>query len=476
MDRLRVASDIIRGKTTDAQRIVTESININTGAIGIFGGLQENTDGKEFFEQVKIKDLENEGLDTLLHKVIKSDPAIDQIASFFTTLTTQQHQVTSESSRGERAIAEIIDLLEEKRNPLSLAVQHCASSLIVRGDICIETEFNEANRPENLWVPDPRWVNWRLVSEDGTQRWGLWTYGTGKWEEIKSPNVHYIAGEPLIGERSSRSPLQTALFPAISQSSMINSLQSILDIHAWAQTVFSVKKLELIKLENEGAQIEDVNAQINMAMELIAGKLAKKRPDQVMGVTDDIEPMKLPGGGEDYTFTKSIGELYDKRVSMGSKTPTTVGGPAERADYSTKEQGLFYSAYLLSSQEHIKAAIEWGFRRFMRSMGVSADPVYTSKSVNVQARMIEAEAYQAVMKGIGEAVKAGMPLPLAIEFFEEESGQTFSADLKARIEEEYMTPAPSSMADEEPEDIPEMQDNQYLAAALVQYLSKKKHA
>ena len=474
MDRLRVASGILRGKTTDSQRIVTESINVNTGAIGIFGGLQETTEGKDFFEQVSIKDLESEPLHTLLHKVIKSDPAIDQIASFFTTLTTQQHKVTSESSRGDRAIQEILDMLEAKKNPLSLAVSHCASSLIVRGDICIETEFNESNRPENLWVPDPRWVDWRLVSESGTQRWGLWTYGTGKWEEITSPNVHYIAGEPLIGERSSRSPLQTSLFPAISESSMINTLQSILDIHAWAQTVFSVKKLEMIKLENDGAHIEDINAQVLEAMELIKA-LGKKRPDQVMGVTDDIEPMHLPGGGEEYTFTKTIGELYDKRIAMGSKTPTTVGGPSERADYSTKENGLFYSAYLLGAQENIKDAIEWAFRRFFRSMGVSADPIYTSKSTNVQARMIEADAFAATMKGIAEAVKSGMPLPLAIEFFEEESGRTFSADLKARIEKEVMAPAPSPMGDPDGEaEEPEMQDNQYLAAALVQYFRKRR--
>ena len=466
-NRLKIASDIIRGKTIDSERIITERIDLNNGSIGIFGGLTEEGDNDGVFETVTVKELEDTNLHTLLPKIIKSDPAIDQIVSFFTTLVPQNHSVTAETSRGENAIQEILQMLEEKKNPLSLVVSHCASSLIMRGDICIETEFNESNKPENIWVPDPRWVEWRLISEKGNQRWALGNYNSNSsgrgsssiWKEIVSPNVHYISGEPLIGERSSRSPLQTALFPALSQSAMIRTLQSILDVHAWAQTVFVVKKLELIKLESEGADIEDVNAQIKEAMALIK-KLGKKRPDQVMGVTDDIEPMEMGGSGDKYLFTKDIGQLYDKRVAMGSKVPATIGGPAERSDYSTKEQGLFYSAYLQSSQERIRDAVEWAIKRFLRSMGVADDPIYTSKSINVQARMIESEAFLAVMTGIKAAVDAGMPLPLAIDIFEEEAGQKFSAKLKARIEKEYVKPA--DPVNDKPAQDPKMQDNNFI--------------
>lgn len=460
----------------DSERIVSEIFDINPNSVGIFGGLGINDQVNEYFEEVSVKDLQDMPLDELIPKVIRSDPAIDQVVSFFTTLVTQDHKVTSETSRGERAIKEILQMLEEKKNPIKLAVAHCASSLIMRGDICIETEFNDRNQPDNLWVPDPKWVEWRLLRKEGTERWAIGNYRGGSWKEIDSPNVWYRAGSPLIGDRSSRSPLQTALFPAISQTSMIRSLQSVIDIHAWAQTVFVVKKLEMIRLQADEGDIEDVNASVQEAMDLISQKLAKKKQDQIMGVTDDIEPMELSGGGDSLTFTRDIGMLYDKRVAQGAKTPTTVGGPAERADYSTRQNGLFYSLYLQGSQENIRDGIEWGFTRFMRSMGITDDPIYTSKSVNVEARMIEAKAFQEIMTGISAAVEAGMPLPRAIEFFEEEAGQTFSAALKARIEKEYVPPMGNNKdSSNKPMKVEgEMaQDNRYVAAAIVEYLNKR---
>lgn len=428
----------------DAERLITENLNLNLDqrTIGIFGGLVEKNSRKQSYEQITIKDLMEENLDDLLPKIIKSDPSIDQAVDFFTTLTTQNGRVTAETDNAERAIKEINEMLEERNNPLELCIAHCASSLIMRGDICAETEFNNRAEPLNFWINDPSWVEWRLVvdEENNTTKWGMGTYQKGMWEEVISPNVFYLSGNPLIGERSSRSPIQTALFPAISQTSMIKSLQSIIDVHAWAQTLFSVKKLEMLRLEAEDADIGDVNENIITAMKLISEKLSKKRPDQIMGVTDDIEPVKLPGSGESYAFTKEIGDLYDKRVSTGAKTPSTVGGQQQRADYSTRQQNLFYSVYLQSGQERVRKTIEWGYRRFLRSRGITDDPIYESKSVNVEARMIEAQAFQEIMEGINLAVQAGMPLPVAIEFFEEESGQTFSATLKNRIEQEYVPP------------------------------------
>ena len=301
-----MASDIMfkKPKPVDSERIVPEVFDINPNTVGIFGGLGIDDQDQERLEQVSIKDLEEMSLERLLPKIIRSDPAIDQVYSFFTTLVKQDHKITAESSRGERAIEEITMMLEEKKNPLSLAVSHCASSLIMRGDICVETEFNEMNRPENLWVPDPKWVEWRLIRQQGSERWALGNYRGGSWKEIETPNVWYRSGDPLVGDRSSRAPLQTSLFPAVSQTAMIRSLQSVIDVHAWAQTVFVVKKLELMKLENEGADIDDVNAQINEAMGLISSKLAKKKQDQVMGVTDDIEVMQLGGGGDNYNIHK----------------------------------------------------------------------------------------------------------------------------------------------------------------------------
>ena len=275
-------------KSFDAERVVTEPVDLGTSQISVFGGLGNTFTGgfssnsdeskrKQRFEQISVKDLMSEDLDILIPKAIKSDPAIDQAYDFFTTLTTQDHKVTAETDRAEREILEINQILEERKNSLSLSVMHCASSLIMRGDICIESEFNDAGEPLNLWVNDPSWVEWRLVKDGDSSRWALGQDKDGKgWKEIVSPNVYYLAGNPLVGERNSRAPLQTALFPALSQTSMISSLQTILDVQAWAQTLFSVQKLEMIKIQADDGEIDDVNKQVKEAMELINKVLSKK--------------------------------------------------------------------------------------------------------------------------------------------------------------------------------------------------------
>ena len=458
-DRLKLASKAMFskqfGKTYDASRIITEALDLNFGSIGLFGGLQSLTGGEQdkkyYLEQISPKDVESTDIRKLLPKVIKSDPALDQASDFFTTLTTQAHTITAEDDRTEREINEITEFLEAEGNPLDLNVMHAASSLIMRGDICVETEFDDNGEIVNLWVNDPIWVEWRMVADPqkNTTRWALGHYSKAIWEEIKMPyraNVYYLAGNPLIGERTSRSPLQTAVFPALSQTQMIKSLQSILDIHAWAQTLFSVQKLELMKIQAmEGSEIDDVDGEVMTAMELINTVLAQKKPHQVMGMTDDIKPVELGGGGEKLTWTTDMGNLYDKRVSMGSKTPSTVGGQQQRADYSTRQQNLFYSVYLQSGQENLAKTFVWSYTRMLRSRGNTGTPIYSSKSVNVEARRIEAEAFQEIMKGIGEAVNAGIPLPCAIELFEEQAGQTFPADLKSKIEKHFNEYGPVNM-------------------------------
>ena len=414
----------------DNRREFIGPLEINSN-VGIFGLIGEDR-GKEVYKQVSLKDLQNEDLRTLIPKVVKSDPAIDQVTAFFQTLTTKNHKVTAETDAGQRLVDGLLEMLRLQKNPLSLAVNHCASSLILWGDICIETEFDENRNPKNLWVIEPHKVEWRLLPENNSTRWAMGTYRDGNWVEIDSPNVEYIAGAPMVGERSSRSPIQAGLFPALSQSAMLANLESIIAVQAWSQTIYSIQKLEMLKLQAEGAEIDDINAEIKSAKEQLS-KLKDKMPSQILALTDDIKAIGLQGGGVDMLWTKEMGTYQDKRVSQGTKTPTTVGGPQERADYSTKQQGLFYSALLENGQENIQYAIEWAFTRFLRAMGSSDTVHLTSKSSDVVSRQIEAETFLDMMLAVKAAVDAGMTLPTAIQAYEEESGQTFSDELKNRI-------------------------------------------
>ena len=82
--------------------------------------------------------------------------------------------------------------------------------------------------------------------------------------------------------------------------------------------------------------------------------------------------------------------------------------------------------------------MEWVYRGFFRAIGVRNDPILTTKRVNVVERLEEAQAFEAMLKGIKLAIEAGLSLETAFNLYEQETGMIISGEVKAALAEDVM--------------------------------------
>ena len=409
--------------------------------MNLWGGLKtEGGASQNKFEKVKTSDLKDLSIADLAIKMVKSDPLLDMTVAYYCTLVSLEHTLTAESDAGQRAINEINEMLEFKKIPLSLLVSHIASSMIVRGNVCVERVFDEKSMPSSIYSVDPRWFEWRLMDAgiDG-QRWFLGQY-TGEqntWEKLaETPHVLWLSVNPLIGERSGRSPLATAFDPLIKDTELLDDLSEVVRTQAFVRRFIQYQTLKMKELNYSESAIATLTAEAAADM----NKWANLGPDEIPTSSDVVQWNQESGatGRGGLSFVDVVDRVYDRKSLRGAEMPPALAGTSEFAtETSIQTQGKFYSVNLGSGQERLAYLIEWAYRAFLRSMGVRADPILSTKRVNALERIEEAKAFEAMMQGIERAVNAGIPLPTAIKMYEAESGQTFPADVIDEIKMEY---------------------------------------
>ena len=422
-------------------RLTTEGVySPREKLIRILGGLKTDISGKQKLESVSEDDLMDLPIEDLVLKMVKSDPLIDLTVDLFCTLVSLEHQLTSESSRGERALSEILGMLETKKIPLSLLVSHICASMILRGNVCVERVFDDKGRPSSVFSLDPRWFKWELKDKgppDG-QMWylGQNTGAKNAWEELDSPNILWLSINPLVGERTGRSPLATAFPSLIGDSQLLDSMTKVIKTQAFVRRYIQFKVLEAKEAGYSDTQI----AQMVKEAEADMSAWRNLNPQDIPTSTDMISWNQEPGAqaGTGFDFTNTADRIYDRKSIRGAKLPVFVAGSNEFvAESSANTQAKFYSVQLGGGQENLKFTVEWVFRGFFRSMGVRSDPIFTTKRVNVVERLEEARAFEAMVKGLQVAVETGMSLPTALKLYESETGMTLSAEIVQRVTEEF---------------------------------------
>ena len=426
-------------------RLTTEGVfSPRQKILRFLGGIKTELSGQQHIEKVSETDLLKMDINDLVVKMVKSDPLVDLTVDLYCTLVSLEHQVTAGSDRGERAIQEITQMLEAKKIPLNLLVSQICSSMILRGNVCVERVFDENQRPSSVFCLDPRWFKWTL-KDKGTADGQMWYLGqnTGSdsknpWQELDSPNILWLSVNPLVGERTGRSPITTAFSSLVGDSQLLDAMTKVIQTQAFVKRYIQFKVLDAKDKGYSDSQIDRMVKDATADMQ----SWATLKPEDIPISTDIISWNQEPGAqsstGAGFSFADTASRIYNRRAFTGVKLPPFMAGSNEFvAESSANTQAKFYSVQLGTGQEHLKYIIEWVFRGFFRAMGIRADPVFTTKRTNVVERLEEARAFSAIMDGIVKATQAGMSLPTAILFYEEESGMVLSAEIKVAITEEW---------------------------------------
>ena len=407
---------------------VDNSNSVRDRFLKVWEGVNSEKAGSKRFQSVSEDDLLNLPENKLIPKMVKSDSLIDLTVDTFSTLVGLEHELTAETTRTERIIQELLQMLDEKQSPLSLHVSHIASSLICYGNAVIEAEFEDGN-PANLFVVNPTAFEWKL-----SDRWRLGQYDADRqWQEIESPNVRWESLNPLPGERIGRSPIITAIPNRLKDEKLLATWAKLIDSQAFIKRYIEIKVTRMKELNYTDAQIE---AAVKKAETDIAG-WRNLQPNEIPTATDVVGWNELSGArtGSGAGLVDTSNRVYDRGSLRGAKLSPFIAGSNEfTAETSSGSQVRLYSVRIASGQEIVKSLIEWSVRRFIRSRGNSGDPIFTTRHFDAEERQIEAEAFHSMILGIKDAVEAGMTLIQAINLFEATTGTTIDAEVKADIE------------------------------------------
>ena len=187
-----------------AARELFEGAAVNTGVGSILSILIDEDSKLERFKEVSIDDYPNTPIPDQVMNMVKTNPNLSQMQTVYSVLIAQDHKITADTDSGQRIIDEYRDMFQEKNNPWSLAVQHMASSIITRGNVLMETEFDESRNLLGIHVVDTKWYKAELIQEEEGQRWYIGRYIDGKFKKIESPNIRFQGINTLVGDRLAR--------------------------------------------------------------------------------------------------------------------------------------------------------------------------------------------------------------------------------------------------------------------------------
>ena len=427
---------------TGVGRITTQGVMSRRDRfLRIFGGLKTESGATNTkFEQVTEEDLQNLPIVDLVVKLVKSDTLLDMTVDLYCTLVSLEHTLTSEQDRTQRGIDEINQMLTDKKIPLPLLVSHIVSSMILRGNVCVERVFDEKGRPSSVFAIDTRWFEWRLHDTpiDG-QMWflGQFTGEQNTWERLaETPHVMWLSVNPLVGERTGRSPLASAFDPLIKDTRMLDDLSEVISTQAFIRRYIQFK---VIEMKNAGYSDSKIAELVKEAQDDMSA-WSNLKPDEIPTSTDAIDWNSEPGvsQGSGMGFVDTVDRVYDRKSIRGAKIPPMVAGSNEFvAESSANTQARFYSVQLGTGQENLKFIVEWVYRGFLRSIGLRGDPIFTTKRVNAVERVEESRAFELMMRALMIATKAGIPLPTAIKMYQTETGTTLEGEIIQEIQEAW---------------------------------------
>ena len=402
------------------------------GVGSIFQILQDQDTKLDKFKEVSIDEYLEKPIPDITKDLVLTNPNISQMQTVYSVLIAQDHKVTASSDAGQSIIDEVMMRMEDDNTPWSLAVQHMASSIVLRGNVLLQTEFDDMRTPLGIKVVDPKWYKAELQQDGDRQKWFIGRYVDGEFQKIESPNIRFQGINTLVGERLARSPLQTAVWPALAEDKMLKTLQSLMDVSLFSQRIIKILELEIAKIlpnsteADRKALVTSAEAKIKVA--------GKTKPNQPIVLTDNIEVGTSSNGSTGITWVDILSRLFDRKIFSGGNQPPFIGGSNEFvAESSSTSQLRFFSAYLGYGQLILKECSEWAWTRILRSQGNSDDVIYTSKTIDSFTRVEEAQTFNEIMKGIRLATSSGIPIDLAIMMYEESSGNEFTADIKERI-------------------------------------------
>ena len=398
-------------------------------------GSTRNFNTEQVFKELSEDEVLGNDINDLTDLLVRNDSGISRALDIFVTLGAISFSLTCEDPRGQALLDDGLELLERKNNPFRTFLARIMSSAYLRGNIFAEVSFDRQQNMSNFFCIDPRYAYWEGV-KDPNDGWipQLMQWQNGQKIVIDSPNVIFMAINPLIDDIEGIGLAQTAFPPVLGDTFLFQDLRKVMRNHAWMQRFIAINQVELRQAGYSWEQVKEIVARDR---QMIQEEWSNLDIEDIPVGTGEIEMRQYEGAS-----TRGLPQLdtadrtYDRKFIRGAKTtPFEMGSNEFVAESSARRQAWFQSVWTGYHQDNFEFLVEFLWKRVLLAKGILTDPVFKLKRSNADERRTEALVFGTMMSGINTAVGAGMPINMAIMLYEHVTGDQIPEEWMSEIEE-----------------------------------------
>ncbi|MEW6210155.1 MAG: hypothetical protein AB1631_17445 [Acidobacteriota bacterium] len=281
--------------------------------------------------------------------------------------------------RGDDALKEFFDLLEDYYGSLDLIYSRLYFSAFLRGAMLSELVLDPAGRePVDLVTPDPHCVRFRVRDDERRGRiWQLGQWQRGQWVDLDRQTIRYVAIDPMPDRPYGRPMASPAIFSTLFLLGLLHDLRRVIAQQGYPRIDLVIELEKLTKampsdLENDPEKVREWVAQVIKEVETAYGKL---QPDDAYVHTDVVKVEKSVGTVDSRSLgaVEGIVRTLERLSIRALKTmPLLMGVNESTTETHAAFQYEVHSASIRALQHPCETMMGRQFALALQAQGIAA--------------------------------------------------------------------------------------------------------
>lgn len=394
---------------------------------GMFSGFAvfaaDNEIGGEYqYEWMDSESLRRKSVSELLEIAIASSPEVGRAVWDFLRASVPGWECQVVDPTTESTHPEGQELINRFRN--RIALHHGAeevlytkmfTSILVRGSVLSEVYFEDDTRtPVDIAIPDPKSLRFRRIDDAVRgERWQVGQIQDDDFVPLEGETIRYVAHDPMPGRPYSRSPLASAVFPAIFLLGIFQDLRRVIANQGWPRVDVSIN-VEAIQDMLADALDDDNIAENGEVIARILTTVTSQVEEAISGlkpgdwyvhsslveVNDAVGTMDVSSIGE---ITNVIEALERVAVKALKTMPLLQGISSNASENDANRQWEMWAAGVKALQHVVENSIQAHFDTVLQANGINATTRFRFSEIRAAEELRDA---QTMMMELDNAIKA----------------------------------------------------------------------
>lgn len=382
----------------------------------------DQTTGDYRYEWMDSKLLRNTPVSDIIEIAIASSPEVSRAVWDFLRAAVPGWECRVIDPRTEGEHPEGQKIVNEFRKRIALyhggeevLYTRMFTSILVRGSLLSEIYFEKDSKtPVDIAIPDPKTLRYREIDDPiRGVRWQVGQIQDGVFVPLEGETIRYVAHDPMPGKPYARSPLGSAVFPAIFLLGIFQDMRRVIANQGWPRVDISIdvegiqemlaEALNDDNIAENGEVIANVLASITSQVEQAVGSLNPGDwyvHSSIVKVNDAVGTMDVNSIGE----VTSIIESLERVAVKALKTMPILQGISDAAsEANANRQWEMWAASVKALQHLVENSLQAHYNTVLQANGIDAHCIFRFAEIRAAEELRDA---QTLMMKLDNAIKA----------------------------------------------------------------------